>query len=193
MSNQPITVEQIREFVIAAHSDLIKVKSLLADNLELLNTSYAWSETDHESAIMAAAHMGTKPIAEYLIGLGAPLEICTAAMLARPEVVKDYLSKDPALINARGAHQIPLLAHAALSGNVQLVQMLIALGAQEGLAFALSNAVMLNDEPTTRWLLENTEPDLSWKNWEQKTVLAVAITTGNEAITTLLRAHGAAE
>jgi ankyrin repeat protein len=191
MSKQPIPVEQIREFVIAAHSDLSKVKSLLAENPEYLNTFYAWSESDHESAIMAAAHMGNKPIAEYLIALGAPMEICTAAMLGRTDEVRAELSANPALIHARGAHQIPLLAHAALGGSVELVQMLVTRGAQEGLAFALGNAVMLNDEPLARWLLENTKPDLAWKNWEQTSVLSVAEFVGNDALTTLLLAHGA--
>jgi ankyrin repeat protein len=108
-------------------------------------------------------------------------------------VVAEKLSREPSLINARGAHSIPLLAHAALSGNVELVQMLLSRGAQEGLSFALSNAVGFRYETLVRWLLENSKPDLTWKNWEQKTALSVALAQGNEAIAALLREHGATE
>jgi hypothetical protein len=89
MSTQSLNVEQIRTFILAAHADFDKVKSMLAEHLELLNVAYPWSETDHETAIMAAAHMGNRPIAEHLIGLGAPVEIYTAAMLGdTPHVLK---------------------------------------------------------------------------------------------------------
>jgi uncharacterized protein len=193
MSTQSPTSEQIRAFVIAAHADFDTVKSMLAEHLDLLNVPHPWSETDNETAIMAASHMGNRPIANYLIGLGAPLEIYTAAMLGQRQLVEDKLSKDPALINARGAHGIPLLAHAALSGDVELMQMLISRRAQEGLSFALSNAVWFRHEALVRWLLENAKPDLSWKNWEQKTALSVAVAQGNEATASLLRDHGATE
>jgi uncharacterized protein len=193
VSTQSPTAEQIRAFVIAAHSDFDKVKSMLTEHIELLNLFYSWSETDHETPIMAAAHMGQRPIAEYLIGHGAPVAIYTAAMLGQRTVVADELSKDPTLINARGAHGIPLLAHAALSGDVDLMKMLTSRGAQEGLSFALSNAVEFRHGDLVRWLLENTRPDLAWQNWQQKTALSVALAQGNQAMASLLREHGATE
>jgi ankyrin repeat protein len=187
------TPDQIRDFVIAGHFDLAKIQSMLAENPELLNAAQPWSETDHETAIMAAAQTGNRAIAEYLISQGAPVDICTAAMLGQRETVDEMLSATPGLINTHGAHGIPLLAYAAMSGNLELVQSLYARGAGEGVSFALHNAVNWEDESIVRWLLENTSPDLTWKNWQEKTALMVALENGNTALAELLRQHGATE
>jgi ankyrin repeat protein len=187
------TPEEIRDFVIAAHGNLEKVKVMLALHPDLLDAAHPWSGNDRETAIMAAAQTGNRAIAEFLLALGAPLSITTAAMLGRTQQVADLLGKDPDLIAARGAHGIPLLAHAALSGNITLVRMLVEHGAQEGLDFALHNAVAFRHADLARWLLENTRPDLAWKNYEGKTVLAVAIGNGQTALAELLRQNGAAD
>ena len=74
-------------------------------------------------------------IREFVIATqGAPLEICTAAMMGRKDAVEQMLREDPSLIRARGAHGIPLMAHAALSGDIGLATMLADRGAQEGLS-----------------------------------------------------------
>lgn len=187
----PATPEQIRDFVIAAHGDFEKIKSMLAEIPELLNAAHPWSETDHETALMAAAQVGNRVIAQYLLKCGAPLDICTAAMLGQSKAVKDLLKDDPALIRACGAHGIPLLTHAAMSGDVALVRMLVKSGASEGLAFALHNAVLFHHDDLVRWLLENTRPDLSWKNWQGKTALTVALEGGHESMAALLKERGA--
>jgi ankyrin repeat protein len=187
------TPEEIRDFVIAGHGDLKKVQAMLAAAPDLLDAAHPWSESDRETAIMAAAQTGNRAIAEFLLARGAPLSITTAAMLGRKQQVADMLEKDPKLIAARGAHGIPLLAHAALSGDLDLVRMLVEHGAQEGLEYALHNAVVLGKEDLVRWLLENTRPDLGWKNYEGKTALAVADGKGNDPLVRLLREHGAAD
>lgn len=191
MNAQSPTADQIREFVIAGHGDLDKVKSMLADLPELLDVAYAWSETDRETAVMAAAHMGDRPIAEFLLEQGAPLAICTAAMLGEQGAVQDWLARDPILIHAHGAHMIPLLAHAALSGKVDLMELLVTSGAREGDSFALSNAVSFGYEPLARWLLENTQADPAFRDFQGRTALAVAVTREDEDMAKLLRQHGA--
>jgi ankyrin repeat protein len=103
------------------------------------------------------------------------------------------LADDAALVYARGAHAIPLLAHAAFSGDVELVQALISRGAHEGLAYAVHNALTFKHEDLVRWLLDNTKPDLTWKNWQEKTLLTVAMEQGNESLAGLLKQHGAAD
>lgn len=190
MSLQP-PAEVLREFVIAGHYNLPKVQQMLAERPELLNLSYEWAPDDHETALQAAAHAGCPPVAEYLLALGAPLDICTAAMLGRQAVVAGFLEDDPAKIEATGAHHIPLLAHAALSGNVELVQVLVQRGARNGLSFALSNAVTKGHAGLARWLLENEKPDLGWKNYQDKTPLTIALESGSDELAGLLRAHGA--
>jgi ankyrin repeat protein len=193
MSAEIPSDDLVREFVLAAHFDFGKVKTVLAERPELLNVPWAWSEADQETAIMAAAHVGNRPIAEFLLERGAPLAICTASMLGDSSAVEDWLAKDAILIHAHGAHMIPLLAHAALSGKVDLIEMLVSRGAHEGESFALHNAVSFGYEPLARWLLDNTQPDLTWKNWQDKTALQAATERGDEGVEKLLRQHGAKE
>ncbi len=190
---KPPSPEQVREFVVAGHGDLERVKSMLANSPELLNAAYQWSENDRETAIQAAAQTGSVPIAEYLLEKGAPLDICTAAMLGRNDEVERLLELDPDSINATGAHRIPLLAHAAMSGNLRLLQLLYQRGARTGIPFALHNAVSRGHYDVVRWLLENRKPDLGWKNFQGKTALTVAVERKHENIARLLREHGATE
>jgi ankyrin repeat protein len=185
------SLEQVHEFVIAGHGDLEKAKQMLAEYPELLNAAYPWNENDRETAIQAAAQVGNAPIAEYLLEKGAPLEICTAAMMGRRNDVERLLTEDPNRIHATGAHGISLLTHATLSGNQELVQLLFQRGARTGVAPALHNAVGRGNYDMARWLLENGKPDLGWKNFQGKTALAVATERKNENIVRLLKEHGA--
>ena len=131
-------------------------------------------------------------MAEYLLDQGAPLESCTAAMLGRQDEVERLLETDPTQIHAHGAHGIPLIAHAALSGNVALVKMLFERGAHQGVSFALSNAVSKGHIDMERWLLENGHPDLNWKNFEGKTAQTIASEAGNADMLSLLSEKGEA-
>src|SRR5512143_1400904 len=140
-----LTEDQIRDFIVAAHGNLPRVREMLIAHPGLLNTRHYWGDTDSETAIQAAAQTGSIPVVEYLLSKGAPLEICTAAMLGRKEDVERMLAKDPGLINARGAHGIPLMPHAALSGNLDLAKMLFERGATASMPHALGNAVMHGD------------------------------------------------
>src|SRR5690348_2408518 len=114
-STQP---EQIREFVIAGHGNLQKVKNMLNANPGLLNAQYRWNENDTETAIQAAAQVGSASVAKYLLERGAPLEICTAAMLGLHDEVVRFLNMNPGNVKAVGAHGIPLLPHTVWSGNL---------------------------------------------------------------------------
>jgi ankyrin repeat protein len=190
-ANQEPSDEDIREFVIAGHGNLTKVKEMLAARPILLNLSYPWQPDDRESALQGAAHVGSRPVVEFLLAKGAPLDICTAAMLGRRNDVEAFLQKEPDQIKAHGAHGIPLLTHAALSGDVALVEMLNKRGANTGTSLALSLAVNKGDVDMTRWLLENGSPDLAWKNFQGKTAFEVANENGNSEIAELLISHGA--
>jgi len=183
----------LREFVIAGHGNLSKVKELLTDHPELLDMPYSWTETDRETAVMAAAQVGNAGVAEYLLAKGAPLSICTAAMLGRTREIDTILSEHPEKIHETGAHGIPLLAHAALSGKSELVRTLFERGATEGSSFAMHNAASHGYQDMAKWLLENTKPDVNWKNYQGKTALTVAQERKDEPMTSLLRSHGGQE
>lgn len=180
-------VDQIREFVIAGHGDLPKVQAMLAEMPALLDRAYAWSESDHETAIQAAAHVGHAPIAGFLLAQGAALAIPTAAMLGRRADVERLLAEDPARSGEAGAHGIPLLAHAAFSGDAELVRFLHERGARSGASMALAHAAQSGHLAVARWLVENAGPDLTWKNWQGKTALDLAEAAGHGEIANLLR------
>jgi ankyrin repeat protein len=184
--------ELIRDFVTAGHGNLVKLRTLLEQHPALLNAQHPWSETDFETAIQAAAQVGNKEIAEYLLEKGAPLEICTAAMLGRAADVTRLLDEQPERIHVRGAHGITLLAHAALSGDVDMLKMLFERGAREGASLALGNAVMKAHVNAARWLIENAAPDLTWNNYEDKSLLTIAGENNDSLMTALFLEHNAA-
>lgn len=185
------TAYQIREFVTAGHWDLPTVRAMLAEAPALLNRAHAWTPTDHETAIQAAAHVGHAPIAEFLLAQGAPLALPTAAMLGRRADVERLLAEDPARSGEAGAHGIPLLAHAAFSGDADLVRWLYERGARAGASMALAHAAQSGHLAVARWLVENAGPDLAWKNWQEKTALELAEAAGHTEVAALLRGAGA--
>jgi ankyrin repeat protein len=181
------TPEQVREFVIAGHWDLPKVKAMLGEHPELLHAKQQWGDNDFETAIQAASHAGSPPVAEFLLEQGAPMAIYTAAMLGRTNAVEDILRRGPEEVNALGAHGIPLMPHAAFSGNLELIQVLYERGARTGMSMALSNAVSRGHVGVVRWILANGSPKLDWKNYEGKTALDIATERGHDDIAQLLR------
>lgn len=191
MSTDQPTQDEIREFVIAGHGNLERVKQMLAQHPSLLNIAQEWRPGDTETALQGAAHVGSREVAEYLLEQGAPLDICTAAMLGRRDDVEHFLQQDKEMIHAHGAHNIPLLTHAALSGDTALAQMLYERGATTGVTLALNLVVSNGLVDMTRWLLENESPDLAWKNFQDKTALEIATDRGDREIADLLRKHGA--
>ena len=192
-TNTPLSTDLIREFVIAGHGNLEKVRKMLAERPDLLNTAYAWNENDHETAIQAAAQVGNASVAKYLLEKGAPLEICTAAMLGNKEDVERRIRDNPGNINSTGAHGIPLLTHAAWSGNLELVRYLVRNGAKAGASSAVHNAVVRGYYDLVVWLVKNASPDLNAKNFQGKTALSLAIESKQDIIAQLLRDHGVSE
>ena len=186
-----MTQEEIREFVIAGHGNVDRVRELLSANPELLDQAFEWRENDTETALQGAAHVGNHEIASYLLERGAPLEITTAAMLGDEKAVAEMLERDPGLIEARGAHGITLLCHATLSGSLGLVQTLLARGATEGSSMALSLAVVRGYAEVAAWLVRHANPDLNWKNLQGKTAQEIATEREDGAMIALLRADQA--
>ena len=110
-------VTLIQDFVIFAHSELDNVKLVLEKYPAVLNATVDWGGGDFESALGGAAHMGRRDIAEYLLDHGARMDIFAAAMLGHLDAVKSLLASRPALLDARGPHGIPLIAHARAGGK----------------------------------------------------------------------------
>lgn len=113
----PLPAELVQAMVAAAHGDLDRVRELLATEPRLANAGWDWGGGDFETALGAAAHTGSRAIAELLLAHGARLDLFAAAMLGYREVVAATLAACPAAAQAPGPHGIPLLRHAELGGE----------------------------------------------------------------------------
>jgi len=118
MDKKPaLDLSSVQEFVAKSHGDLDRVKEMLAQEPGLINATWDWGGGDFETALGAAAHMGRKDIANFLLDHGARLDIFAAAMLGNLEIVKAALQKYPDAIKTPGPHGIPLIAHAQAGGE----------------------------------------------------------------------------
>jgi len=188
-----LTPEIIREFVIAAHFNFEKVRTMAAQQPALVTVRHQWGENDYEDGLGAASHVGNRPIAEFFLGQGVPLSIFAAAMLGRTSDVEAFIQADPAQANAHGAHRIPILFHAALSGETALANLLLDAGCNEGFDDALHAAISYGHLDMVNWLLEHGANDLQVLNYEGKTPLKKAVDGGQTAIADVLRSRGAVE
>ncbi len=183
-----LSAELIEEFVVAAHGNPARVRAMHAQHPGLLNQP--WAKFD-ETALQAAAHMGQREVAEYLLAAGAPPTICSAAMLGRTAEVADWLAADPALARARGAHGIAVLYHAALSGQTAIGDLLIAHGGGEDASAALHGALRFGHTAMLAWLLEHGATEVNRTDFAGKTPLQIAVERDYLEIAALLRQHGA--
>jgi hypothetical protein len=119
MSERPpaLDPEQVEKFVANAHGDMDVVKTMLAEEPALVNATWDWGGGDWETALGAAAHMGRRDIALFLLERGARMDVFAAAMLGEIEVVRAVLAAQPSARDALGPHGIPLLAHAQAGGE----------------------------------------------------------------------------
>jgi len=112
-----LELDLVQEFVAKAHGDFERVKELLMQNPGLVNATWDWGGGDFETALGAAAHMGHKEIANYLLEHGARLDLFAAAMLGKLDIVKAALDAYPDAIKIPGPHGISLLAHSQAGGG----------------------------------------------------------------------------
>src|SRR5437660_12259575 len=87
----------VKEFVGNAHGNLARVKELLEEEPALVNAAWDWGSGDWETGLGAAAHMGNRPIALYLLERGARMDIFAAAMLGEGELVRALLASFPGM------------------------------------------------------------------------------------------------
>jgi hypothetical protein len=113
----PLSPALVQDFVAKAHGDLDAVRELLESEPALVNAAWDWGGGDWETGLGAAAHMGRRDIAVFLLERGARVDVFAAAMLGETEVVRAMLTAWPALHDARGPHGIPLLEHAKAGGE----------------------------------------------------------------------------
>jgi hypothetical protein len=119
MSDAPPAIDPAlaQSFVANAHGDLDEVARLLEQEPALVNAAWDWGGGDWETGLGAAAHMGRRDIAQYLLERRARLDLFAAAMLGEVEVVRAVLDAFPEMRDALGPHGIPLAQHAKVGGD----------------------------------------------------------------------------
>ena len=184
--------EIIDQFVGNAHGNFTVVKDLLEKYPTLINTTATWYET----AIQAATQTGQEDIVNYLLEHGAENGICTAAMLGNFDSVQEYLEKDHILIDARGAHGIPLLYFPVIHAHQHIADFLLQHGADPNAASPggitpLYGAVMFNQSLLAHWLLEHgADPN---PRYNGKTPLTIALGKNHSELVDVLRSFGGIE
>jgi len=153
---RPATIDPklVGQFVGACHRDLDTVKSLLDKEPGLVNASFNRGGRDWESGMEAAAHTGSLDIADLLIARKARKCIFWAAMAGEEAVVRAFVLADPNTVNTGGAHNISLMAHAAICGKISLTQFLKDNGASVDRK-SLEHAVRGNRIEMVEWLVGN--------------------------------------
>ncbi|MEO8395867.1 MAG: ankyrin repeat domain-containing protein [Chloroflexota bacterium] len=191
---QETNLEAIRTFMIAAHGNLDQVKTTLAKHPEWLNVVYDWGgfAGNTETPVQAAAHVGNRPIAEYLLDQGVPLQITTAAMLGRQQEVERLLQADPANVQAVGGHGISLMNHAVYSMNTGLMQFILDRGAKMD-SKTLFAPIAAGRADVVIWLVDHGAKDMTVRDFRGKTPLVVAVEEQQSEIADYLRAQGAVE
>jgi hypothetical protein len=100
-----------------AHGDLGVVTQFVEQQPAIVNAAWDWGGGDWETALGAAAHVGRRDIAEFLLEHGARMDVFAAAMLGEVGILRAMLEAQPGLRDARGPHGIPLIAHAEAGGE----------------------------------------------------------------------------
>lgn len=117
IANNQMDPKKIKEFVVAGHNNLDKVKSMLENDPNLIYARHDWGGGDFEEAIEGAGHVGNKDIANYLISKGARVNLFVLTMLGNNELVIPILEAYPNLIQTKGPHGFSLLHHAKVGGK----------------------------------------------------------------------------
>lgn len=112
----PYSLDLVKEFVIAGHGEITKVRTMLPDHPNLIYSKFDWGNGDYEAAIEGAGHVGNKEIAEYLINAGSRVTLFVLTMLGKTQLVKPILETYPKLVFAIGPHGFTMLHHAKMGG-----------------------------------------------------------------------------
>jgi hypothetical protein len=108
--------DMVREAVVVAHGNIKRLRELVDAHPALARAAYDWGFGDWEDCLGAASHVGSREIAEYLIGKGARPTLFSATMLGQLDTVKAFLAAQPGAQRIPGPHSISLLAHAKAGG-----------------------------------------------------------------------------
>jgi len=173
--------------------DVAAVRALLDQDSTLLGAKNAQSQ----SPVLFSIYNRQKEIRDFLVLRGAVLELHEAAAAGDLARVKQLVEKDAALARSYSPDGFPVVALAAVFGNLEITKYLHAKGADINAAAtngsgynALSGAVTSGHTEIVKWLLENgAEPNYRYSN--DYSPLLNAAANGHLEILKLLQARGA--
>ena len=106
----------VREIVGASHGNFARVRDAVEKQRALARASVDWGFGDWETCLDAAAHVGNRPIADFLLTHGARPTIFSAAMMGQLDAVKAFVAARPGIQKTLGPHGITLMSHARAGG-----------------------------------------------------------------------------
>ena len=173
--------------------DLAAVQALLDQDSALLNGKNAQSQ----SPVLFSIYNRQKEIRDFLMSRGAVLELHEAAACGDLARARELVEKDAALARSYSPDGFPIVALAAVFGNLEVTKYLHAKGADINAAAtngsgynALSGAVTSGHTEIVKWLLESgAEPNYRYSN--DYSPLLNAAANGHLEILKLLQARGA--
>jgi len=120
----------VKDAVGASHGNFARIRELVEKQPAMARASIDWGFGDWETCLDAAAHVGNKPIADFLLGHGARPTIFSAAMLGQLDAVKAFIAARPGIQRTLGPHGITLMSHAKAGGPdaAAVVQYLAGIG-----------------------------------------------------------------
>lgn len=130
-NDELISLDEIKEFVFAAHKDFDKTKNMVETNPLILNATNQGKKGDFETAIGGASHMGRADIAELLVAKGARMDIFNLTFLGFTEQVKKMIKQYPQYLSAPGPHGFTLLHHANVGKQEAFASWLVEQGLEE--------------------------------------------------------------
>ncbi len=194
---RPVRSADIHE--AASKGEIDKVKSILAENPELVNTQDDRSYT----ALHIAAYLGHKEVVEVLMANGGNISLedkdgrspLHCAVCHEHKSVTKVLIANKADVNAKDKNSHTALHFVASGGQYEIIELLIAKGAEvnagnkEGQT-PLHLATYNGHEKVVKFLIDNGA-DVNRKSKSGWTPLRMAMQKGHIAITNLLQRHGA--
>jgi len=183
----------------ANKGEIDKVKSILAENPELVNTQDDRSYT----ALHIASYLGHKEVVEILIANGGDISLedndgrspLHCAVCHKHKPVTEVLIANKANVNAKDKTSQTALLFAASVGQHEIAELLITKGAEVNIGnkdgqTPLHLATYNGHEKVVKVLVDNGA-DVNSKSKDGFTPLRIAMQKGHIAITNLLQRHGA--
>ena len=120
----------VKDAIGASHGNFARIRELVEKQPAMARASIDWGFGDWETCIDAAAHVGNKPIADFLLTHGARPTIFSAAMMGQLDAVKAFVAARPGIQRTLGPHGITLMSHAKAGGPdaAAVVRYLASLG-----------------------------------------------------------------